>query len=155
MGEIKEGSIVEVSSEANGFYGVWYEAKVCYKASVLLSNQTFYLVEFQNPEKTVKHVSSNFIRPKPPTQTQVRFEVDDVVDAYFSDGWCIGKVVEQSEDYPTPHYSVCLHYNSGVINFKPFQLRHHLDWVDLTWVRMILLHVGFTGCFMNSVVFLR
>lgn len=137
MSEMKEGTVVEVSSEANGVCGIWYEANVL-KSPGGSENQTLYLVEFQNPQKSVKHFSSSFIRPKPPTphtQTQLQYEVDDVVDVYFNDGWCIGKVVQQSEGHPTPYYSVLLDFYSQVINFNPSQLRHHMDLVDLTWVR--------------------
>lgn len=143
---MEKGSLVEVSSEVNGVAGAWYVAKVCYVAKtcyvsrVLKSeafgsgNGTFYLVEFQTSPKSVKYVSSNFIRPLPPTEEDQLFEVDDVVDAYHHEGWCIGKVVQQLED-PTRAYSVLLDQSSELIEFTPSELRHHVDWVDHSWVR--------------------
>ncbi|TXG53945.1 hypothetical protein EZV62_019201 [Acer yangbiense] len=100
-------SLVEVTSNLDGFRGAWFIARVVKAPPPNLQRKTTFLVEYLNllSEDGMKplreRVSFGLIRPLPPYEmhNDQKFQVNDVVDGYYNDGWV------------------------------------HLDWVDGKWVQ--------------------
>ncbi|KAL5767583.1 hypothetical protein ACOSP7_014181 [Xanthoceras sorbifolium] len=143
-----EGSLVEVSSEADGFPGMWYVAKVLERPPSTLSppsstKKEMILVEYQQLHsnggtKLIKPVNFKFVRPLPPDVSDNEhqtLEVNDLVDGYLVDAWWVGVVYEVLKEEPRG-YSVLLSNPPDLINFKHSDVRLHLDWVDHKWVRL-------------------
>lgn len=136
------GQEVEVTCDEEGFKGAWYsctilepgtatptskrrkKALVQYK-SLLCKNRRGLLKEHVDP--------CNFRPPYPSCMSgDGVFEVDDVVEADYKDGWWIGVVRKALEG---PRYRVYFDSPPDVIDFDGNQLRLHLKWVDGNWVR--------------------
>ncbi|PSS23982.1 DUF724 domain-containing protein, partial [Actinidia chinensis var. chinensis] len=147
------GSKVEVSSDDDGFRGAWYVATVVdhapssttspkkRKRSGGAHNHT-YLVEYEALEADVggplrERVSDSFVRPlqpPPSSDEKPRFEINDVVDGFYRDGWWTGVITGVDMDsnvevfFPDPG-------SAHTIKFAPAKLRVHLDWVNGNWIR--------------------
>lgn len=76
-----------------------------------------------------------FVRPKPPVDEEkdVSFEVNDIVDAFFQDGWWTGVVTEVVER--NSRYKVFFSNPPEELEFGSSDLRVHKNWVDGKWVR--------------------
>ena len=76
-----------------------------------------------------------FVRPKPPVDEEkdISFEVNDVVDAFFQDGWWTGVVTEVVER--NSRYKVFFSNPPEELEFGSSDLRVHKNWVDGKWVR--------------------
>ncbi|KAK2665510.1 hypothetical protein Ddye_004084 [Dipteronia dyeriana] len=145
------GSLVEVTSNLDGYRGVWFVAKVLETPppNRRRSSRTMtFLVEFQtllskDGKKLLReHVSLGFIRPLPPPplreEGMQRFHVNDVVDGYYNDGWWVGVVSHVKRDCKAEDskpYTVLFDDPPDSVKFRPSELRFHLDWVDGQWVQ--------------------
>ncbi|KAK4836287.1 hypothetical protein QYF36_021021 [Acer negundo] len=137
-----KGSLVEVSSQADGFPGGWYLAKIVERPKEK-EKEMIFLVEYQRlrcksnnvSTKLVKAVNFEFIRPvppPPPNREHQIFKPNDVVDVYHVNGWRAG-VVFKALDEPGC-YSVMLKNPPDLICYRSPDLRPPLDWVDNKWV---------------------
>ncbi|KAL2934980.1 DUF724 domain-containing protein 2 [Bienertia sinuspersici] len=137
------GSEVEVTSDEEGFKGAWYLATVIQSPTSSHSPQEEgggkILVEYknllsdENGNTLLKEfVDAKFVRPKHPIEDddKVIFEVNDVVDAFFQDGWWCGVVTEV---VAKNKYRVFFSNPPDEMEFQSFKLRIHKDWVDGKW----------------------
>ena len=146
---ITKGSKVEVSSDEPGFYGAWYEATIIdivpLSTKKRQKKKVGYLVKYDTlydghnlEERLSEAVDPAFVRPLPPKNDDVEFEVMDVVDCYHRDGWWIGfvenviVVVESGEDVKKK-YVVRFEDPVEAFEFEKTQMRPHFDWVDSCW----------------------
>nr|XP_018629135.1 DUF724 domain-containing protein 6 isoform X3 [Nicotiana tomentosiformis] len=135
---LTKGATVEVTSDEEGFKGVWFEATVLGASSPGSKSKEVW-VEYKSivaeengsePLKEVLHVS--FIRPVPPVEKIERFELYDVVDAFHKDGWWTGVVTRVLED---SRYQVTFDNPPDELEFGVSELRFHQKWVKGKWVR--------------------
>ncbi|XP_038683620.1 DUF724 domain-containing protein 6-like isoform X2 [Tripterygium wilfordii] len=138
-----KGNKVEVSSDEEGFKGAWYRAcllesypKSVYKKKkkVLVEYETLVMEDGSSP--LVEHVDPAYIRPLPPEDDTgcQDFEVNEIVDAGYRDGWWVGtvrKVLQGSR------YRVYFDNPPDVIDFDGRDLRLHWDWYFGNWVRPV------------------
>ncbi|KAL8170372.1 hypothetical protein V2J09_022176 [Rumex salicifolius] len=131
------GSDIEVTSDEEGFRGIWFPAKILasskkhknkylveYKSLVSEENGFVPLTEFADP---------SFIRPALTTDEgdEGSFEVKDVVEAYHLDGWWIGVVIAVLGERS---YRVFFNNPPDEVEFERSSLRFHKDWVDGKWI---------------------
>ncbi|KAI5398679.1 protein AGENET DOMAIN (AGD)-CONTAINING P1 [Lathyrus oleraceus] len=130
--KFKEGDLVEVCSDEDGFKGAWFsatliEAKAGWK----------FVVEYESllddDSKLLREeVSILQIRPRPPKTDDVdQFKFLDEVDTYYNDGWWVGIVSKVLGD---SKYIVYFRNSNEELKFEHSQLRLHQDWVDNKWV---------------------
>ncbi|CAH8384023.1 unnamed protein product [Eruca vesicaria subsp. sativa] len=125
------GTIVEVSSDEEGFKGSWFAAKV-----VEHIDEDKYLVEYRDlrEENGIEPLKEEadflHIRPPPPSEEDIiDFAVGDKIDAFYNDAWWVGDVIESMKDG-----SVGIHFRSGEkMRFGRQGLRLHKDWINGTW----------------------
>ncbi|OMO64050.1 hypothetical protein CCACVL1_22090 [Corchorus capsularis] len=138
-----KGNQVEVSSDEEGFRGAWYSATIVEsppkstskkRKKPLVQYKTLLAEDGSSP--LTEYVDPAFIRPLPPQEKEEDahsgFELNEVVDAGYRDGWWTGvvrKVVEKSK------YRVYFDNPPDVIEFDRKDLRRHWDWIDGKWVR--------------------
>ncbi|XP_010475765.1 PREDICTED: DUF724 domain-containing protein 3-like isoform X2 [Camelina sativa] len=125
------GTIVEVSSDEEGFKGCWFAAKV-----VEPIGDDKFLVEYRDlreedgvePLKEV--IDFLHIRPPPPRDEDKDFTVGDKINAFYNDGWWIGFVIEGMKGG-----TVGIHFRQSgeKMRFGRQGLRLHKDWVNGTW----------------------
>ncbi|XVE73480.1 hypothetical protein DITRI_Ditri11bG0121200 [Diplodiscus trichospermus] len=137
-----KGTSVEVSSDEEGFRGAWYLAIILEpppkstskkRKKALVQYKTLLADDGSSP--LTEYVDPAFIRPLPPNEeenVQSGFEVNDVVDARYRDGWWTGVVRKVLEKWK---YRVYFDNPPDVIEFDRKDLRFHLVWVDGKWVR--------------------
>ncbi|KAK2651552.1 hypothetical protein Ddye_011408 [Dipteronia dyeriana] len=141
-------TLVEVSSDEGWLSGGWFVAKVLDPPppSTTTTAKMKFLVEYQNlhcqdgSKLLRKLVDIKLVRPLPPPpqndeHEKQRFEVNDVVDAYRNDGWWVGVVSKVWGEEEQRVYSVLFENLSRRINFRPSELRFHLDWVGDKWIQ--------------------
>ncbi|KAB2017274.1 hypothetical protein ES319_D08G151500v1 [Gossypium barbadense] len=139
---LSKGAPVEVSSDEEGFRGAWYLATILEmppKSASKKRKKAFVryktLLADDGKSPLTEHVDPGYIRPLPPNEkgnAQSGFEVNDVVDARYRDGWWTGvvrKVLAKSK------YRVYFDNPPDVIEFDRKDLRVHWDWIDGNWVR--------------------
>ncbi|TYJ22596.1 hypothetical protein E1A91_A08G136200v1 [Gossypium mustelinum] len=139
---LSKGAQVEVSSDEEGFRGAWYLATILEmppKSASKKRKKAFVryktLLADDGKSPLTEHVDPGYIRPLPPNEkgnAQSGFEVNDVVDARYRDGWWTGvvrKVLSKSK------YRVYFDNPPDVIEFDRKDLRVHWDWIDGNWVR--------------------
>ncbi|KAE8708182.1 NFU domain protein 1 [Hibiscus syriacus] len=110
-----KGTPVEVSSDDEGFRGAWYSAIILEPLKSTSKKRKKALVRYKTlladdgSSPLTEYVDPSYIRPLPPNEkgSAQQFEVNDVVDASYRDGWWTG--VEY--------------------------LRVHWNWIDGKWVR--------------------
>lgn len=149
-----QNSQVEVSSDEEGFKGAWFRALVVENPnpSSASKKRKKVLVEYWNlvtedgAQQLREHVDLGHLRPLPPETPSQDFEVGDIVDADYRDGWWTGvvkKVLGNSK------YRVFFENPADIIEFEQKQMRVHQDWVGGKWVRPKREKVHF---FFNSIV---
>ncbi|KAK3228638.1 hypothetical protein Dsin_000519 [Dipteronia sinensis] len=141
-----KGKLVEVSSDEEGFTGAWFVARVLDHPSTSPTppDKMKFLVEYESllcqdgSKLLIETVDFKFLRPQPPPPSydeQHKFQVNDLVDAFYNDGWWMGVVSEVSKKEEPLQYSVLFENPSHMVTFKPSELRLHLDWVGDKWVK--------------------
>ncbi|XP_041993885.1 DUF724 domain-containing protein 3-like isoform X4 [Salvia splendens] len=139
------GSIIEVRTDEEDFKGVYFSAIVLPppnspKKSGRKRSRKLY-VEYHNllahedgSDRLREHIDASCVRPTPPQHDPVKgFDLDDVVDAFYKDGWWTGiisRVVADGE-----RYTVTFHTPPDELEFGIGELRLHCDWVNGNWVR--------------------
>ncbi|CAA2982930.1 Hypothetical predicted protein [Olea europaea subsp. europaea] len=143
-----EGSLIEVKTDEEGFKDVYFLATVIpipakfkgknYKSkrkNTLYVEYLSLLADDNGSDLLREFVDLNFVRPAPPPSEIVEgFEVNDVVDAYYRDGWWIGVVKRVEEG---PKFVVTFQNPPDELDFGISNLRVHWDWVDGRWVRPV------------------
>ncbi|KAL3382092.1 hypothetical protein AABB24_001922 [Solanum stoloniferum] len=129
-----EGSLVEVSSDEEGFEGVWFVATI-----VKLLDNGNYLIEYQtlrNNDDTAflqEETDRLHIQPRPPDIGSFEsFKVLEEVDALHNDGWWVGVI---SKVLKGQRYKVYFKASNEELEFKHADIRLHLDWINGKWVR--------------------
>ncbi|KMT10046.1 hypothetical protein BVRB_5g122580 isoform A [Beta vulgaris subsp. vulgaris] len=134
------GSEVEVTSDEEGFTGAWYLATVLQPPSLSSSSARKVLVEYKNllsdengSALLQEFVDIEFVRPKPPIDEndKVSFQINDVVDAFYQDGWWSGVVTQLVSD---TKFRVFFSNPPDEMEFDSSDLRIHKDWVHGKWV---------------------
>ncbi|WCJ18467.1 Agenet domain-containing protein [Euphorbia peplus] len=137
-------SKVEVSSDEEGFKGAWFKAKIVTNSNNKHKKRNQVFVEYEdllasdsNPNVAlIEAMDTSFIRPvPPPPQSDQKYEVYDVVDAFHRDGWWKGVVsnVEVLKD-DIRRYIVVFETPPERISFRGLDLRFHLDWSHGQWL---------------------
>ncbi|EOA40166.1 hypothetical protein CARUB_v10008882mg [Capsella rubella] len=125
------GTIVEVSSDEEGFKECWFAAKV-----VEPIGDDKFLVEYQDLREKdgiepLKEVTDFLhIRPPPPRDENMDFSVGDKINAFYNDGWWVGFVIEGMKDGTVGIY---FRQSREKMRFGRQGLRLHKDWVNGTW----------------------
>ncbi|XP_048323996.1 protein AGENET DOMAIN (AGD)-CONTAINING P1 isoform X2 [Ziziphus jujuba] len=128
-----KGTVVEVSSDEDGFRGAWFIATVLEAAG----NDKF-LVEYQSlttdddSEFVKEEIDILHIRPCPPEEIVVdSFNLLDEVDALYNDGWWLGVI---SKVLSGSRYIVYFRGTEEELEFHHSELRLHQDWIGGKWV---------------------
>ncbi|KAK2638791.1 hypothetical protein Ddye_026586 [Dipteronia dyeriana] len=139
---IRVGDLVEVSSKEDGYLGSYYLAKVVSK-----NKNNKYTVEYQtlfsekNHKKRLREVvPAADVRPCPPLIRVSAFDVMEVVDAYYEEGWWMGRV---SGRVGTDRYSVYFDSTGDEFEYSRCDLRVHQEWEDGNWVTSQTKNYGF------------
>ncbi|KAK8474595.1 hypothetical protein V6N12_018602 [Hibiscus sabdariffa] len=139
-GEIDAGREVEVTSDEEGFKGVWYTCIILKlpenktKGKALVQYKT--LLEEDNQTPLTENIDLSFIRPLPPEPAfpaDQCFQLKELVDAFHLDGWWTGSV-SQVLDNPR-RYIVSFADPPEEIEFSSSNLRPHRKWVNGKWVK--------------------
>lgn len=128
-----KGTLVEVSSDEDGFQGAWFAA-----TTVEPTGKDKYLVEYQSlrteddKEFLKEEIDIKHIRPSPPETLMVdRFNKLDEVDALYNDGWWVGVI---SKVCSNSKYVVYFKTTKEELTFEHSDLRLHQDWINGKWV---------------------
>ena len=131
--KFRKGTVVEVSSDEEGYKGSWFTATV-----IGSTGSDSFLVEYHNltmddgiqPFREEAH--ARHIRPFPPKVSGiVHFKELQEVDAWYNDGWwegVISKVINFSE------YIVYFSSTGEELRFEHSKLRPHQHWINGTWL---------------------
>lgn len=129
---------VEVTPDDEGFKGSYFRAILeenpRKSGHQKLKVRYLTLLNEDGSAPLTKIVDQSLIRPVPPENlnNSVVFEKGSVVDAYLKHGWWTGVVIKSMED---EKYLVYFDSPPDIIQFERKQLRVHLDWTFLKWVR--------------------
>ncbi|XP_021734488.1 DUF724 domain-containing protein 6-like [Chenopodium quinoa] len=128
-----KGSLVEVSSDEDGFEGAWFAASV-----VEVLGEGKFLVEYKDlkteddKEFVREEVDALHIRPRPPKTGKIdKFKEFEEVDALYNDGWWVGII---SKFLGRSKYQVFFKTTDEELEFKDDELRLHQDWIKGKWV---------------------
>ncbi|XP_047980514.1 uncharacterized protein LOC125222108 isoform X4 [Salvia hispanica] len=137
------GSVVEVKTDEEDFRGVYFSATVLSppnspnkkKSRKLYVEYHDLLAHEDGLDRLREYVDASSVRPAPPLQQPPLkgFDLDDVVDAFYKDGWWTGVVtgvVARDE-----RYVVTFPNPPDELEFGLGELRLHSDWVNGSWLR--------------------
>lgn len=153
--KFSKGKMVEVRSDEEGFQGSWYTAVVVDS----VANGKF-LVQYQTlktddeTELLKEYLDASYIRPCPPEIPQIGyFEQSQEVDAWYNDGWWVGRIFKVLDDY---RYIVHFGCTNDEMTVEHSKLRPHQMWIDGRWIAasVVRLPVG-SSSFLFSLVLLR
>ncbi|KAL3531550.1 hypothetical protein ACH5RR_010872 [Cinchona calisaya] len=146
---LSKGSLVEVSSDEEGFKGAWYLATLLQppphsssptpRSATRNNNKAFVqyhtlVAEEGSSLPLTEYVDPQFVRPLPPVSSSPdSFDLGDVVDAYYRDGWWTGVVTGILQDALT--FVVTFQNPPDELLFPLSHLRFHHQWVNRKWVR--------------------
>ncbi|XP_019080636.1 protein AGENET DOMAIN (AGD)-CONTAINING P1 isoform X1 [Vitis vinifera] len=129
-----EGTLVEVSSDEDGFQGAWFAAtivKVIGKDKLMIEYKS--LRTDDDTDFLREEVDALHIRPYPPETVVVdRFNLLEEVDALYNDGWWVGVI---SKVLSRSCYVVYFRSTNEEMKFDHSDLRLHQDWIDGKWVK--------------------
>ncbi|KAL0732537.1 hypothetical protein Bca4012_008746 [Brassica carinata] len=129
------GTVVEVSSDEEGFKGAWFAAKVVERIG-----EDKCLVEYRDlreedgVEPLKEEADFLHVRPPPPPPSEeedVDFAVGDKIDAFYNDAWWVGDVIESS--VKDGIVGICFRPSGEKMRFGRQGLRLHKDWINGTW----------------------
>nr|GEY54937.1 hypothetical protein [Tanacetum cinerariifolium] len=143
---ITKGSQVEVTSDTTNLNtSAWFSATVIHPPPSHAPNNHLVYVEYHTlltdngTSRLREYANVDSIRPSPPPLPLVdgdgfvKFEVDDLVDVFYRDGWWTGVVTRVVDEI---NFVVRLCVNDGFeeveVNLK--DLRVHRKWVGSKWV---------------------
>ncbi|XP_044502740.1 DUF724 domain-containing protein 6-like isoform X2 [Mangifera indica] len=136
-----KGTEIEVTSDEEGFRGAWYRATLVEfppKSAIKKRKRALveykYLLSDDGSSPLTEYVDPAYIRPLPPQENTEKehFELNDVVDAYYRDGWWTGTVRKVLDN---GKLRVCFDNPPDVLDFEEEDLRFHCEWVFGKWVR--------------------
>lgn len=93
--EYSVGQKIEVIGKDEGFEGSYYAAKVISKenpTNLQYKIEYFSLLKEDESGPLQELLPPDLIRPFPPNIPNDSFSLEEVVDAYFNDGWWIGLI---------------------------------------------------------------
>lgn len=134
---LKKDMHVEVTSDDDGFRGAWYVAKITQDPKLMDNyvevEYNELLVEDNESKKLTERVHVSFVRPLPPVGKGLNevIEVNDVVDAFFNDGWWVGVVEDVVDD--GRKFVVSFDDPPDTMVCRRSDVRVHFDWVDGNW----------------------
>ncbi|KAA8549056.1 hypothetical protein F0562_000740 [Nyssa sinensis] len=142
---LDKGSLVEVSTDEEGFGGAWYVATVLdppprsaskkknqHSNRVHVEYQT--LLDEDGSKPLRERVNVAFVRPSPPpseANIAQSFQFNDVVDAFYCDGWWTGVITRVLDN---SRFVVTFQNPPDEIEFGLRDLRVHREWVDGKWI---------------------
>ncbi|XP_004309084.1 PREDICTED: uncharacterized protein LOC101298667 [Fragaria vesca subsp. vesca] len=131
--EIRKGTEVEVSNDEDGFQGSWFAATVVQ----VVANAKF-LVRYKSlktddgKEFLTEEIDEEHLRPCPPETYMVDcYGLNDLVDAYWNEGWWEGKICKVLHG---GRYRVFFEGTDDKMVFDHSDLRPRQVWIDGTWV---------------------
>ncbi|KAH7521055.1 hypothetical protein ACOSP7_008788 [Xanthoceras sorbifolium] len=131
--KFSKGTLVEVSSDEDGFKGAWFTATIVEPAG-----RDKYLIEYESlrteddKDFLREEIDTLHIRPCPPETVMVdRFNRLDEVDALYNDGWWVGVI---SKVLNNSRYIVYFRETNEEMQFEQSDLRLHQDWINGKWV---------------------
>ncbi|KAF8110108.1 hypothetical protein N665_0088s0119 [Sinapis alba] len=125
------GTVVEVSSDEEGYVGCWFAAKVVEHIC-----EDKYMIEYKDLredngiEPLKEEADFLHIRPPPPSDEDIDFAVGDKIDAFYNDGWWVGDVIESMKDGSV---GIFFRLSGEKMRFGRQGLRLHKEWVNGTW----------------------
>ncbi|CAN1292800.1 DUF724 domain-containing protein 6 [Linum perenne] len=149
----RKGDSVEVSSDEEGFVGAWFPATIidCSASKSISKKRKKVLVRYDTLVNDdgltplTESVDPAFVRPFPPAEEKrggLQFQLNDVVDVRYKDGWWYGvlkKVLEGGK-----RFRVLFDNPPDFIDCDGSDLRLHWDWVFGKWVRPNKLLIPFS-----------
>lgn len=139
--QFSKGAEIEVTSDEEGFRGAWYLATILESPPKSASKKRKkalieykYLVTEDGSGPLTEYIDPAYIRPLPPQQEGGKdvFELNEVVEANYRDGWWTGTVRKVLDN---GKFRVCFDNPPDVIDFEAKDLRVHYQWVSGNWVR--------------------
>lgn len=121
---------MEIASSDDTTYRIWYPAKVVDLNGVEKVTVEYYSTEFAEKRIVQKTITTEKIRPAPPTRFQKAFKMNNNVEGFYQNAWCSGQVKMVLGDNT---YSVYLNSSMETIQFEPSHLRIHREWKDGVW----------------------
>ncbi|XP_042034449.1 DUF724 domain-containing protein 3-like isoform X2 [Salvia splendens] len=134
------GSVVEVKTDEEDFRGVYFSATVLNSPNKKKSRKLYVeyhdlLAHKDGLDRLREYVDASSVRPTPPLhQPPLKgLDLDDVVDAFYKDGWWTGVVTGVfARDQ---RYVVTFPNPPDELEFGLGELRLHSDWVNGNWLR--------------------
>lgn len=136
-----EGSEVEVTIDEDGLRDCWFVATLIdppYNPRILKRNPLERYVEYrdllvQNRSQPLReYISVPFIRPSPLLGYTKSFELNDIVDAFYKDGWWTGVITKIFDKFK---FQVTCQNLPYVIYAEVKDLRFHMDWINGEWFK--------------------
>ncbi|KAL6532519.1 hypothetical protein OROGR_014489 [Orobanche gracilis] len=129
----KDGMVVEVKSDEEGYQGSWYTAVIiCSLCSDKLLVEYQTLTADNESELLREKAVASYIRPCPPEIVRVdRFGMLEEVDAWYNDGWWVGLVSRVLDGLK---YAVYFWTTNEELVFDHFSLRPHQEWIGGKWI---------------------
>ncbi|XP_076958893.1 DUF724 domain-containing protein 7-like [Bidens hawaiensis] len=131
---LTKGSHVEVTSDDDHTY---YTATVIHHHNKLVYLEYHHLFSSDNNNYSTRlreYADIAYVRPKPQFSTtdNPSFRLNDVVDAFYNDGWCTGVVTDVIDEF---NFIVTFENRSNCEQFRVNceQLRVHRRWVNGRW----------------------
>ncbi|TQD69678.1 hypothetical protein C1H46_044790 [Malus baccata] len=138
------GDEVEVTSPIHNMRGTTFPAKIVARSRT----KSKFKVEYNRVKARIdrkisgghkggkaalrEEVDAALLRPPPPRESDYRFKLGDVVDAFFCGGWWEGVVV--SDVLVDNTLGVYFRFAKEKFEFEPEELRLHREWVKGSWV---------------------
>ncbi|KAJ9180355.1 hypothetical protein P3X46_008613 [Hevea brasiliensis] len=140
--KFSKGTLVEVSSDEEGFKGAWFAATI-----VEAMGKDKYLIEYQSlrteddSDFLREEIDTLHVRPYPPETIVVdRFKLLDQVDASYNDGWWAGVIAKVLAD---SKHIVYFRDSREEMMFQHSELRLHQDWINSEWMFPSLVWHGY------------
>ncbi|KAF8401282.1 hypothetical protein HHK36_012215 [Tetracentron sinense] len=132
--KLSKGTLVEVSSDEEGFQGAWFAATI-----IKTIGKDKFLVEYQSlktddeTEPLREEVDTLHIRPFPPELPKVDcLSLFEEVDALCNDGWWVGVIAKVLSN---SRYIVYFRKTKEEMELGHSELRPHQDCIGGKWVR--------------------
>ena len=130
--KFEKGTLVEVSSDEDGFEGAWFAATIVEhfgKDKFLIQYQSLRTDDDENFLR--EEIETPYIRPCPPeTVVDGRFKLLEEVDCLYNDGWWVGVI---SEVLSESKYRVYFKDTKEEMEFHHSEVRPHQEWIDGKW----------------------
>ncbi|XP_068325579.1 protein AGENET DOMAIN (AGD)-CONTAINING P1-like [Pyrus communis] len=130
----ENGTVVEVSSDEEGYKDAWYTAKIIdHVGNNKYLVEYLYLVTDDGTKDPLREETwASYIRPCPPALPSVaHFKVLQKVDAWYNEGWWEGTV---SKVLGGLMYVVYFSSTNEELMFEHSNLRPRQDWINGQWI---------------------